>query len=87
MPKQSREQIITELDARQIPYNETMGYNELAELLKQAPTAPMEPKKVMPPQPDEPIDYSKARCGLETIHDHERRIVLLERALVRLSNA
>lgn len=79
MPKQSREQIIADLDARQIPYSEDMGYNELVELAKTSPTSPMEPRKVAPPQPEEPIDYSNIRCGLSTIQDLHRRITLLER--------
>jgi len=79
MPKQSKESIIAELDARKIGYSEDMSYNELSELLKQA-----QAKDAPEPKPEEPIDVSKAMCGLRTIQDHERRIVLLERRLAAL---
>lgn len=74
MPKQSREQIVAELDARKVGYSEDMSYAELAELLKKAQDED-KPK-------DAPIDYSNVRCGLSTIQDHERRIVMIERALI-----
>lgn len=86
MPKQSREQIIAELEVRQIAYREDMSYDELVKLVKTSPTAPMESVKVAPLQPDEPIDYSNVRCGLSTIQDLHRRITLLERAIKKLTN-
>jgi len=78
MPKQSKESIIAELEGRKIGYSEDMSYNELSELLKEA-QAKDEPKKV-----EEPIDVSKAMCGLRTIQDHERRLILVERRLAAI---
>jgi hypothetical protein len=75
MPK-SKESVIAELDARKVGYSEDMEYKELVELLKEA-----EAKDVPEPKEEEPIDVSKAMCGLRTIQDHERRLQILERKI------
>jgi hypothetical protein len=92
MPKQSREQIIAELDARKVGYGTDMSYNELVELLNQARQVAREqieeqvPKEFLGPKPEEPIDYSGILCGLSTIQDLHRRITLLERKMEKLLN-
>lgn len=86
MPKQSREQILAELDARKIGYSDDMSYNELCEVLRKAQTEEVPVPKAEGPKAEEPIDYSNIRVGMETMQNHERRIVLLERALKKLSN-
>lgn len=78
MPRQSKEQIIAELDDRKIGYSDEMSYAELCELLKQARDADGQDTVV---EPEEPIDYSKIRCGLSTIQDLHRRVTILERKL------
>lgn len=78
MPKQSRESIVAELDARKVGYTDEMSYNELNELLKKA----QDEQKVK--EKPQAIDYSNVRCGLSTIHDHEKRIVMIERELIEI---
>jgi len=79
MPKQSRESVIAELDARKTGYTDEMSYAELCELLKKAQDAgkPEIPGEVL----DEPIDYSNVRVGQSTVEDLHRRVTLLERKL------
>jgi hypothetical protein len=73
--KTSRERIIFDLNERKINFNDEMTDDQLAELLKSAD------EKNKPPQP---IDYSGVKCGLDTIQDHERRIVMIERNLAKM---
>ena len=76
MPKQSKESIIAELDARKIGYSEDMDYKELNELLKKA-----QAKDAPEPKPEEPIDYTDILGGLSTIHGLHRRLTIVERRL------
>ena len=72
MPKKTKEQVIAELDARQISYNENMSYSELLTLL---------PKEEAKPVEEKPLDIPEVTLGVTTINDHERRICIIERIL------
>ncbi len=74
MARQSRESVISELDARKIGYDEKMNYMELLDILNEAKAK----KKAEEPLN---IDYAGVRCGQSTINNLHARICIIERKL------
>jgi hypothetical protein len=80
MGKLSKAQVMTELDAAKISYDENMSYSELVALLpkesvvapsdKSADAKPVVKAEELPPQ---------VPNGVATANDHEKRIWALER--------
>ena len=83
MAKQSREQIVAELNGRQIGYDEKMEDKELAELLKKAVDKEKAAEKAAKEKTrlESNIDYSDIRCGMSTIQELHRRLTIVERQL------
>lgn len=75
-----RDKLIAELEARQIGYKDEMSDEELKVLLEKAKA---KEKKAGKPHPDGPVstDMAGVFCGIRTIHDHERRLRIIERKL------
>jgi hypothetical protein len=69
MAKKTKEQVIADLEIKQISYSEDMSYDVLCELNK-------EPEKV-----EEELKVEEVTLGVNTINDHEYRLAVIEKKL------
>lgn len=67
----SKEQVIAELEVKQIPYTTEMTYKELCDLNKDVEEV----------KEEKPLIVDEVTLGVKTINDHEYRLAVIEKKL------